>query len=154
MKRLHMVISSLNIKLLEDRLGFINKAIAKLRLLSQLPEDRFLEGDTPAAAESYLRRCLEAVFDIGRHIVARTVGKAEVEYEVAVRLAESGVLTRELAGQLRLMAGYRNRLVHFYNEVSEKELFHILQNNLSDIERFVREITAFIQSYRRASSSE
>lgn len=49
-----MVISSLNTKLLADRLGCINKAAAKLRILSQLPEDRFLDGDIPAAAESYL----------------------------------------------------------------------------------------------------
>lgn len=116
-----MVISRLNIKLLEDRLGFINKSVAKLKHLSRLSEDQSLHGDTPAAAESYLRRCLEALFDISRHIIAKTAGKAEVEYkEVALRLAETGVITRDLSERLRLMAGYRNRLVHFYNEVTGK----------------------------------
>jgi uncharacterized protein YutE (UPF0331/DUF86 family) len=47
------------------------------------------------------------------------------------------------------MAGYRNRLVHFYDEVSEKELFQILRNNLGDIEEFVRQIAAFLQKYRQ-----
>lgn len=147
-----MVISNLNIKLLEDRLGFIAKSVGKLKTMASLPEERFLTGDTPAAAESYLRRCLEAMFDIGRHIIAKSAGKASVEYkDVALRLAESGVVTAALSERLRLMAGYRNRLVHFYNEVSERELFQILRSNLSDIEQFIREITAFIERYRQSS---
>jgi uncharacterized protein YutE (UPF0331/DUF86 family) len=75
-----MVISNLNIKLIEDRLGFVNKAIAKLKRLSHLDEIDFLTDDNPAIAESYLRRSLEAVFDIGRHIIAKTAGKGIVEY--------------------------------------------------------------------------
>jgi len=46
------------------------------------------------------------------------------------------------------MAGYRNRLVHFYDEVSEAELYKIIQNNLGDIEEFVRQIAAFLEKYR------
>jgi hypothetical protein len=40
-----MVISNLNIKLIEDRIGFINKAIVKLRELSNLEENVFLEEE-------------------------------------------------------------------------------------------------------------
>ena len=116
-----MVISNLNMKLIEDRLGFINKAVTKLKKLARLDQKDFLEGDTPAIAESYLRRSLEAVFDIGRHIIAKTPGKGIVEYkEIAESLAERGVTTKGHAERLRLMAGYRNRLVHFYHEVTEK----------------------------------
>ncbi len=145
-----MVISNLNIKLIEDRLGFINKAIAKLKELSPLNEDDFLKGDAPAIAESYLRRSLEAIFDIGRHIVAKTAGKAIVEYkEIAQTLANLGIITKEHVRNLRLMAGYRNRLVHFYHEITEKELFSILKNNLTDIEEYVKEIKTFIDEYRK-----
>lgn len=148
-----MVISSLNIKLLEDRIGFINKAVAKLKRLSLLNDEEFLKNEIPAAAESYLRRSLEAVFDIGRHIIAKTAGKPEVEYkEVATRLFEIGVLTEERSEKLRLMAGYRNRLVHFYNEITEKELYSIIKNNLQDIESFVKEIKAFIEQYIKVAA--
>lgn len=75
-----MVISNLNIKLIEDRLGFINEALAKLKRLSTYKEEEFLKEDNPAIAESYLRRSLESVFDIGRHIIAKTAGKGIVEY--------------------------------------------------------------------------
>lgn len=149
-----MVISNLNIKLIEDRIGFINKAIVKLRELSNLEENVFLEGDTSAVAESYLRRSLESIFDIGRHIIAKTAGKAAVEYkEIAKALGEYGVVSKKLSNKLVLMAGYRNRLIHFYHEVSDREIYLILRNNLNDMEEFVREIKEFITTYRTRLSS-
>ena len=30
------------------------------------------------------------------------------------------------------MAGYRNRMVHFYGEITEKELYGIIQKELGD----------------------
>ena len=145
-----MVISNLNIKLIEDRLGIINKFIAKLKRLSCLNEKDFLDDDTPAIAESYIRRSLEALFDIGRHIIAKTAGKGIVEYkDIANALGDMGIITKEHAERLRLMAGYRNRLVHFYHEVTDKELYLILKNNLTDIEDFVKLIKAFIEEYRQ-----
>ncbi len=149
-----MVISNLNIKLIEDRLGFINKSVAKLKRLSELKEEEFLEGDTTAIAESYIRRSLEAIFDIGRHIIAKTTEKGVVEYkEIANLLGKKGVITKGLEERLKLMAGYRNRLVHFYHEVSDKELFLIVKNNLSDIEDFVKQIKVFIEKYKEKNKN-
>ena len=150
-----MVISNLNIKLIEDRLGFISKAVARLKRLSYLDERDFLDDDNPAIAESYLRRSLEATFDIGRHIIAKSAGKGIVEYkEIASELGDRGVITKQLAKRLRLMAGYRNRLVHFYHEVNDKELYLITKSNLADIEGFVKEIKTFIESYRQMKSKD
>lgn len=147
-----MVISNLNIKLIEDKLGFINEALARLKRLSLYSEEEFLREDNPAIAESYLRRSLEAVFDIGRHIVAKTAGKGIVEYkEIAKTLGDKGVLSKGCSESLILMAGYRNRLVHFYHEVTDKELYTILKENLGDIKNFVVEIKRFIESYRNVN---
>jgi uncharacterized protein YutE (UPF0331/DUF86 family) len=144
-----MVISNLNTKLIEDRLGFISKAVARLKRLSYLDERDFLDDDSPAIAESYLRRSL----DIGRHIIAKNAGKGIVEYkEIAIALGDRGIITKQLAERLRLMAGYRNRLVHFYHEVNDKELYLITKSNLADIEGFVKELKTFIESYRREKS--
>ncbi|MBW1962730.1 MAG: DUF86 domain-containing protein, partial [Deltaproteobacteria bacterium] len=141
-----MVISNLNIKLIEDRLGFITKSLVKLKKLSGYDEDVFLAEDNPAIAESYLRRSLEAIFDIARHIIAKRAGKGIVEYkEIAAELGKIGVLTPELSERLRLMAGYRNRMVHLYHEVTDRELFTIIKNNLSDIENFVLQTKEFLK---------
>lgn len=148
-----MVISNLNIKLIEDRLGFINEAVARLKKLSTYSEQDFLKDDNPAIAESYLRRSLEAVFDIGRHIIAKTAGKSIVEYkEIARALGEKGAISKTCSDSLILMAGYRNRLIHFYHEVENKELYSIVRENLGDIKNFVHEIKKFIERYRISSS--
>ncbi len=145
-----MVISNLNIKMIEDRIGFITKSIGQLRKLGALGEKAFLADDHPAAAESYLRRSLEAMFDIGRHIMAKIAGKGIVEYkEIVSGLYELKILSKRTAGKLKLMAGYRNRMVHFYHEIPEKELYSIIRNNLNDIERFIKEIKKFIAQYEK-----
>ncbi len=144
-----MVISNLNIKLIDDRLGLINQCLFKLKRLSTLPKDKFLSSEAPAIAESYLRRGLEAIFDIGRHIIAKTAQKTAVEYkEIAVKLTELGIIPAEFAPKLRLMAGYRNRLVHFYYEVTAEEIYRIIKEHLEDIENFVILIKNFIKKYR------
>jgi uncharacterized protein YutE (UPF0331/DUF86 family) len=145
-----VVISNLNIKLIEDRLGFINGALARLKRFSLLEEEEFLLNDNPAIAESYLRRSLEAVFDIGRHIISKTAGKGIIEYrEIAKALGGNGIVSRKCSDTLILMAGYRNRLIHFYHEIGEKELYSIIKGNLYDIEVFVKEIAAFIRDFEK-----
>jgi hypothetical protein len=42
--------------------------------------------------------------------------------------------------ELELMAGYRNRLVHFYAQVTPGELCAIIRGNLADLKEFVRAI--------------
>lgn len=144
-----MVIANLNIKLIEDRLGFINKAISILKKLANYSEQDFLNNENSAVAESYLRRSLEAVFDIGRHIIAKSAGKGIVEYkEIARSLGDNGVISKDCSNSLILMAGYRNRLIHFYHEVEDKELYVILKENLADIEKFVTEIKSFLMALK------
>ncbi len=144
-----MVISSLNIKLIEDRLGIINRSLSSLRRLSRVPRDKFLSSEAPSIAESYLRRAFEAIFDTGRHIIAKTASKAVVEYkEIASTMADMGIIDKDFSQRLRLMAGYKNRLVHFYHEVTDEEIYRIVTENLEDIERFVKAIKRFIEKYR------
>ncbi len=63
-----------------------------------------------AAGDSYLRRALEALLDLARHVLAKGFGRAPAECgEVARQLGEVGVVNSELAARLSLMAGYRSR---------------------------------------------
>jgi len=38
------------------------------------------------------------------------------------------------AATMRVLAGYRNRLVHLYHEVSAEELYEVCLHQLSDVE--------------------
>ncbi|MDE0446385.1 MAG: DUF86 domain-containing protein [Spirochaetaceae bacterium] len=94
-------------------------------------------------AESCLRRSLEALLDVGRHLVAKLAGAGVAEYKaVGGSLGEHGVFDNETADLLVKLAGYRNRMVHFYHEVTATELFGICAKELHDVER-IR--TAFVQ---------
>jgi uncharacterized protein YutE (UPF0331/DUF86 family) len=66
-------------------------------------------------------------------------------------MGEKGIVSKSYAKTLLKIAGYRNRLVHFYKEITADELYEILQNDLGDIERFSQEIEKFIKKYRRMS---
>lgn len=84
-----------------------------------------------AAAESYLRRALEALLDLGRHVLSKGFARPVTEYgEIASVLVSVGILNEEQGRLLRQMAGYRNRMVHFYHEISERELYDILTTEL------------------------
>jgi uncharacterized protein YutE (UPF0331/DUF86 family) len=123
-------------RVLADRLAIVDRHLAEIR---DLPlGDRaafFADGRNTAAAESFLRRSLEALFDVGRHILARAFGEGVGEYkEIARKLGRQCVLKESEAALLAILAGYRNRLVHFYHEISRDELFEICGHKLSDIE--------------------
>jgi uncharacterized protein YutE (UPF0331/DUF86 family) len=81
-----------------------------------------------------LRRALEAIFPVGRHILARAFGAGVSEYkEIAEGLKGNGVLTAEQASLRKTLVGYRNRMVHFYHEISNEELYQICAAQLGDI---------------------
>lgn len=122
--------------IVSERLAWIRDMLDELRSLPLSSYEEFVQDRrTPAAAESFLRRALEALLDLGRHILAKGFAVAPAEYkEVCDRLAELGVLSETHRLLMRRMAGYRNRLVHFYQEVSREELYEICRGRLGDME--------------------
>ncbi|MCD5406449.1 MAG: DUF86 domain-containing protein [Desulfotomaculum sp.] len=137
---------TVNKLLVKQRLVLITQYLQELQQLSQLPKEQFLNSRNAAAAESYLRRTLEAIFDIGRHILAKN-GKINIALEykgIAFGLREMDIISLELGEQLIKMAGYRNRLVHFYHQVSDEELYEIINTNLEDIKSFKAQILKYL----------
>jgi uncharacterized protein YutE (UPF0331/DUF86 family) len=145
-----MVISKLNLNKIQENLNLIGEFLEKLKRLQKLARDEFLADErNPAAAESFLRRCIEAIFDVGRHILSKSFAYKALEYkEIAKELGEKRIVSEKYAEILIKMAGYRNRMVHFYREISPHELCDILQNDLSDIEIFLREMEMFLRKYK------
>ena len=122
-------------KVVTNRLAWIEEMVVGVRALPLTDFDAFVQDPrNVAAAESYLRRSLEALLDIGRHILAKAFGMAISEYKgIPQGLREVGVLSVEEAHLLREMAGYRNRLVHFYDQVSTEELYTICGEEIEDV---------------------
>jgi len=71
-----------------------------------------------------------------------------VEYKaIGEALADRHVLIPSLADTLVAMAGYRNRLTHFYDEVSPKELFDIVTTKLADVEAVLDAVLAWLRTH-------
>jgi uncharacterized protein YutE (UPF0331/DUF86 family) len=101
-------------KVVAQRAFWISEMVDALHDLHLEDKSVFLDRHKVAAAESYLRRSLEALFDIGRHILAKRFAYPATEYrEIAKGLLEKKVLEAKEAELMREMAGYRNRMVHF-----------------------------------------
>lgn len=144
-----MTPSGLRRKIVAERAAWVRRMLAGIR---SLPLDTCAtfrsDPRTGAAAESYLRRALEALLDLGRHILAKGFGRAVTEYkDVATALADAGVLNEQGGVLLRDLAGYRNRLVHFYQEVSEAELYEICTTELGDIDAVLDALLAWIEAH-------
>jgi uncharacterized protein YutE (UPF0331/DUF86 family) len=132
-----------------DRLNWIDRMLSGIRMLPLDDREEFF-SDTRnlAAAESYLRRALESLSDLGRHILAKGFGVGVMEYkDIALRLQEMGILSPEDGTLLAKIANYRNRLVHFYHEVEPDELYSLCRDQLVDIERITNVLRKWINEH-------
>ena len=133
--------------LVQQRLLMLKQYIQQLESIADTDKEEFCQDKIKsAAAESYLRRALEVVFDIGRHILAKSgLPDLAMEYKSIARgLVEYNVVPEILGKKLIQMAGYRNRMVHLYYRVTEEELLEIISNDLDDFRVFVASIQHFL----------
>jgi len=131
-----MTPTAISKRVVADRLDLVDSLLREIRSLPLENQSGFFADRRNIwSAESCLRRSLEALFDVGRHILAKGFGSGVSEYkEIPLRLQEKTVLTETEAKLLTVLTGYRNRLVHFYHEVSALELFEICSRQLGDLE--------------------
>ncbi|HEY64597.1 MAG TPA: DUF86 domain-containing protein [Caldilineae bacterium] len=144
-----MMTGTISKRVVSDRLTWIDRMMGEIRSLPL--EDRetfFSDRRNVWTAESCLRRALEALLDLGRHILAKGFGVGVSEYkEIATELARHEVLTSREADLLRTLAGYRNRMVHFYHEVSPEELYEICAFRLTDVERLASAYRRWLKAH-------
>lgn len=123
-------------RVVSDRLAWVDRMLNEIRALPLESKSVFMQDSRNVwAAESCLRRALEALFDMGRHIAAKGFAEAVTEYkEIAATLKRHDVISAEELALMQKLAGYRNRLVHFYHDVSADELYEICASHLGDVE--------------------
>ena len=132
-----------DLKIVADRLAIVTTCIAALR---RLPIESFeafgADWRNAAAADSLLRRAIEALFDAARHVLAKAFGLGPLECREVARLAAEKDLVGDplLQTRLREIAGFRNRLTHFYDEVTAQEIFGITRAELGDLEAIAEQL--------------
>lgn len=143
-----MTPGAIDLKVVGDRLQIVVSCLTDLKGIPHGSIDEFIsDRRNPLASDAALCRALEALFDVARHLLAKGLGLAGLEYREVANLAkEHGLIEdSELADRFHAMAGYRNRLTHHYDKVTEFELFEIITTRLDDI-------SAIAESLRSAAA--
>lgn len=134
---------------LQSRISYIEDSLKSLERFKGISFEAFHSNSDNFRIAFYdLHRALEAVFDIGAHILSRIPGARPSSYKDIPRLlAKNKIIPSEFAfNKLVKMAGYRNRMVHFYGEISERELYNIIQNDLPDFVFFCCQIQKLLKN--------
>jgi uncharacterized protein YutE (UPF0331/DUF86 family) len=130
------------------RLVGIESDLTELRELAQLSFDEFMQTRSYRLVEYHLHRALEGMINIGNHLISRIPGATGASFykDIAKALAEHKIVSTEFAEKkLMLMFDYRNRVVHFYSEISPEEYYKIVHTNLDDIEEFLRAVKRVVE---------
>jgi len=143
----------IDLKVIAQRAFWISQMMDSLKDLHFEEKASFLrDRHKIAAAESYLRRALEALFDIGRHILAKRFAYPATEYkEIAKGLSENKVLVGKEAESMRKMVGYRNRMVHFYHEITPEELHEICLYHINEIKLLADRLVQWTKEHRNST---
>lgn len=126
--------------LVEKKLAFIETCVRELRELAR--PDRLRDDIREARfAEHTLQIAIQAALDAASHVVsARRLGEPETNRALFDLLRRNGLLDSGLSESLYAMAGFRNILVHGYQEVDLSIVEDILRNHLDDLLGFVSAI--------------
>ena len=105
-----MTPGKLSRRIVADRMAWIDMMLEEIHKLPMDNYDVFLQDSRNVyTAESCLRRSLEALLDMGCHILAKSFGLGVTKYkEIAKELHRQGVLDSDNAELLKVLAGYRN----------------------------------------------
>ncbi len=114
------------------------RRLARLEALRHdLREERFIEHT--------LQLAIQAALDAASHVVSDgRLGEPRTNRELFDLLARPGIISADLAGRLRDMAGFRNILVHGYQDVDLAIVEDAVQNGLNDLVVFVDALRRFI----------
>lgn len=139
----------LNNNLIEQRLDQIRVSANRLKKFTSITMEEFIaDSDNYAIAEHHLRRALEAVFDISRHIIAKKgLGRPESYSQLIEILGQQKILSNEFAKKIKGMAGYRNRLVHEYMQITPEEIYEIIHTKLQDFSEYCKFIIDFLENH-------
>ena len=133
-------------EVVRKRLNKIDECMAVLQRLQRYGRDEFLsDPERYGSAERFLHLAIEALLDMGNHVIAdEGLGVVDWYSDVLRIFLEKGLISSELSEKWIRMIGFRNTLVHGYMDVDRTIVYEVLQNGLGDIEELKRVFARFL----------
>ncbi|MCC6128080.1 MAG: DUF86 domain-containing protein [Chlamydiae bacterium] len=133
---------ALDKEILAERLGALERHL--LRVSARLPNNRadFLPGtDFSDAVILHLWQAVQLTIDTALAACVRLNLGTPTSYANAFfKLSEAGYLDKELAVRLAHAAGFRNRIVHAYEDLDMQKIYIIAQEGAKDLRAFFASI--------------
>ncbi len=135
-------------EVIRKRLAKLDEYLSILRQLRATPREEFLRNpEKYGSAERFLQLAIEAVNDMGGHVVAdMNLGTVEWARDIPERLFQAGYIDASLRDRWLRMIGFRNILVHDYLDVDRARVYEVLQHHLEDFERLREVFACFLTS--------
>lgn len=132
-----------------SKISYIREQVTSIRdLLDKKTKEEILGDPWLIKGLKYsLQTAIEAMIDLAYHISAKKYGHAPTDARDAMRvLLEQGIISRSNWQTYSSMIGFRNRVVHGYQEVSPERVYEIAQKELNDFDKFIQEIKSVLLS--------
>ena len=124
----------------------LRKSLTRLRDISRLPLKDFLKDpDKIGSSKYHFIVAIESCIDISNHIISRNGYRVPEDYGDTFRvMGEVGAIDQNFSEELTIMAKFRNRLVHLYWEIDDRQLYEILQTRQGDFKKFLNSVAQFL----------
>lgn len=121
-----------------------------LREFEHVKLDAFrVDVRTQRYAERTLHVAIECCMDICHHLISDQQWREPESYADAFNvLAEQGVLVPESAGKYRLMAQFRNKLVHYYEKIEPEQILSVARSHADDFTDFATAVEVWLASHQ------
>jgi uncharacterized protein YutE (UPF0331/DUF86 family) len=134
-------------EVIHARLRMLEEAVAVLEKMRDTDARLFrTDVERRYVFEHAIQRALQALLDIGSHILAEERVAIDEYREIITKLGERNVLPPPFAERISGMAGLRNLLVHQYGEVDHARLLTLVRQRLDDFREFANLIRQYLRS--------
>ena len=130
-------------EVIRKRLNKLDEYLSILYILRKYSFDNFTrDPERYGSAERFLHLSIEAILDMGNHVIADLeLGIVNWYSDIPAILEKNGYIDSDMEKEWLQMIGFRNTLVHDYLEIDRRIVYDVLQNHLKDIKK-IRKIFA------------
>ena len=135
-----------NKEVIRKRLNKLDEYLEILYSLRKYSFETFIGNpEIYGSTERFLHLSIEAINDIGNHIIAGdALGVVDSYSDIPTILYQKGLIDLEMREKWIRMIGFRNTLVHEYIEIDRQIVYQVLQSGLADIKALIQVFAGFL----------
>ena len=131
------------------KIEYIQRDLNHLEPMAKLTINKVAQNDIQyAALKNFLMEIIGRAIDINEHIIAEKGGeklKSPLRYrETFLSLTKMGILPEGFAQEIAKSAGFRNAIVHDYNNIDKYIVFESVRDAISQYTQYCGYILKFI----------